>query len=122
VAEVTYCVALPFVASDDGVAAGEPTECFNPNAAVTLNREERTTETFAAQPMDATARTVEFHLRAARNSPVKLNAGAAGLILELQTKKTARKRLFCGNLPCLGRLAILMLPPGGSGRRSNNRI
>lgn len=33
-AEVTYYVALPFVASDDGVAAGEPTECFNPNAAV----------------------------------------------------------------------------------------
>jgi hypothetical protein len=32
-AEVTY-VALPFVASDDGVTAGEPTECFNPNAAV----------------------------------------------------------------------------------------
>jgi hypothetical protein len=30
----TYFVALPFVASDDGVAAGEPTECFNPNAAV----------------------------------------------------------------------------------------
>jgi hypothetical protein len=34
VAEVTYFVALPFLASDDGVAAGEPTECFNPNAAV----------------------------------------------------------------------------------------
>jgi hypothetical protein len=34
--EVTYYVALPFVASDDGVAAGEPTECFNPNAAVML--------------------------------------------------------------------------------------
>lgn len=33
-AEVTYYVALPFVAADDGVAAGEPTECFNPNAAV----------------------------------------------------------------------------------------
>ena len=33
-AEVTYYVALPFVASGDGVAAGEPTECFNPNAAV----------------------------------------------------------------------------------------
>jgi hypothetical protein len=33
-AEVTYDVALPFVASDDGVAAGEPTECFSPNAAV----------------------------------------------------------------------------------------
>ena len=28
-AEVTYYVALPFIASDDGVAAGEPTECFN---------------------------------------------------------------------------------------------
>ena len=26
---VTYFVALPFVASDDGVAAGEPAECFN---------------------------------------------------------------------------------------------
>ena len=33
-AEVTYYVALPFVASDDGVAAGEPTECFNPAAVV----------------------------------------------------------------------------------------
>jgi hypothetical protein len=32
-AEVTYYVALPFVARDDGVAAGEPTECFNRNAA-----------------------------------------------------------------------------------------
>jgi hypothetical protein len=29
-AEVTYCVALPFIAADDGIAAGEPTECFNP--------------------------------------------------------------------------------------------
>src|SRR5207253_8179377 len=26
-AEVTYYVALPFVATDDGVATGEPTEC-----------------------------------------------------------------------------------------------
>jgi len=33
-AEVTYYVALPFVASDDGVAAGEAIECFNHNAAV----------------------------------------------------------------------------------------
>jgi hypothetical protein len=33
-AEVTYYVALPFVASDDEVAAGEPTECFNPVAVV----------------------------------------------------------------------------------------
>jgi hypothetical protein len=33
-AEVTYYVALPFIASDDGVAAGVPTECVNPNAAV----------------------------------------------------------------------------------------
>jgi hypothetical protein len=33
-AEVTYYVALPFVACDCGEAAGEPTECFNPNAAV----------------------------------------------------------------------------------------
>ncbi len=32
--EVTYYVALPFVAADDGIAAGEPTECFNPTAAV----------------------------------------------------------------------------------------
>jgi hypothetical protein len=33
-AEVTYYVALPFVAGDDGAAVGEPTECFNPAAAV----------------------------------------------------------------------------------------
>jgi hypothetical protein len=33
-AEVTYFVALPFVASDEGIAAGEPTECLNSNAAV----------------------------------------------------------------------------------------
>lgn len=33
-AEVTYYVALPFVAADDGIAAGEPAECLNPNAAV----------------------------------------------------------------------------------------
>ena len=32
--EVTYYVALPFVAADDGVAAGEPVECFNPVAVV----------------------------------------------------------------------------------------
>ena len=25
---------LPFVVADDGIAAGEPMECFNPNAAV----------------------------------------------------------------------------------------
>ena len=31
---VTYYVALPFLRSDDGVAAGEAVECFNPNAAV----------------------------------------------------------------------------------------
>jgi hypothetical protein len=33
--KVTYYVALPFIAADDGVAAvaaGEPVECFNPTA------------------------------------------------------------------------------------------
>src|SRR6266699_2105928 len=33
-AEVTYFVALPFVVADDGIATGEPTECFNPAAGV----------------------------------------------------------------------------------------
>jgi hypothetical protein len=33
-AEGKYYVALPFVADNDDVAAGEPTECFNPNALV----------------------------------------------------------------------------------------
>jgi len=33
-AEVTYYVALPFIAADDGIAAGEPTETFNPVAVV----------------------------------------------------------------------------------------
>ena len=27
--EITCYVALPFVATDDGIAAGEPTECLN---------------------------------------------------------------------------------------------
>jgi hypothetical protein len=31
---VTYYVALPFVSTDDGIAPGEPVECFSPNAAV----------------------------------------------------------------------------------------
>jgi hypothetical protein len=32
--DVTYFVALPFIAADDGVAPDEAVECFNPNAAV----------------------------------------------------------------------------------------
>jgi hypothetical protein len=32
--EVTYYVALPFVFSDDGIAAGEAAECQSANAAV----------------------------------------------------------------------------------------
>jgi hypothetical protein len=32
--DVTYYVALPFLAADDGIAAGEAIECFNPNTAV----------------------------------------------------------------------------------------
>ena len=30
-AEETYFVALPFIATDEGVAPGEPVECFNAN-------------------------------------------------------------------------------------------
>jgi hypothetical protein len=33
--DVTYYVALPFVASDDGIAPGEAVECASANAAVT---------------------------------------------------------------------------------------
>jgi hypothetical protein len=33
-AEVTYFVALPFFATDDCIAAGEPMDCFNPSAVV----------------------------------------------------------------------------------------
>jgi hypothetical protein len=32
--EVTYYVALPFVAADDGIAPGEATECLSANAAL----------------------------------------------------------------------------------------
>jgi hypothetical protein len=32
--EVTYYLALPFVAAEDGIAPGEALECFNPSAAV----------------------------------------------------------------------------------------
>ena len=33
-AQGTNFVALPFIAADDGVAAGEPTECFSLSAVV----------------------------------------------------------------------------------------
>jgi hypothetical protein len=33
-AEIKYYVALPFIATYDGAAAGEPTECHSPTAAV----------------------------------------------------------------------------------------
>ncbi len=43
--KVTYYVALPFVTADDGIVAGEPTECVNPSVAVVraeaLSRKER---------------------------------------------------------------------------------
>jgi hypothetical protein len=32
--EVTDFVALPFIAADDGIAAGEPTQCFSPTTVV----------------------------------------------------------------------------------------
>ena len=32
--DVTYYVALPFVASDDGIAPGEAVECLSANSAV----------------------------------------------------------------------------------------
>ena len=33
---VTYSVALPFLAANDGIAAGEAIECFNPYTAVMM--------------------------------------------------------------------------------------
>ena len=33
-ADVTYFVALPFVAADDGVAPGDPVECLSSQAAI----------------------------------------------------------------------------------------
>ena len=32
--DITYFVALPFVAADDGVAPGEPVECLSASAAI----------------------------------------------------------------------------------------
>jgi hypothetical protein len=34
--EVTNYVALPFIVTDDGIGAGEPTEYFNPTAGMCL--------------------------------------------------------------------------------------
>jgi hypothetical protein len=33
-ADITYFVALPFVAADDGVAPGDPVECLSAGAAI----------------------------------------------------------------------------------------
>ena len=35
-AEVTCYVALPFIVSDEGIAAGEPTECFRMRGGLTI--------------------------------------------------------------------------------------
>jgi hypothetical protein len=51
--EVTYYAALPFLAADDSIAAGEPTECFNPNAAV-MRAEARTGDPATGDFSDAT--------------------------------------------------------------------
>jgi hypothetical protein len=37
VAEVTYFVALPFIATDDGIAAVEPTKCLKERAIGTVD-------------------------------------------------------------------------------------
>jgi hypothetical protein len=47
-AEVIYFVALPFVAADDSIVAGEPIECFNPVAVVM--RAEALTRTWEPWP------------------------------------------------------------------------
>ena len=52
-AEVTYYVALPFVVAADGIAAGEPMECFNPNAAVMRYLAKKVT--LAQSPLAVTA-------------------------------------------------------------------
>ena len=61
--DVTYYVALPFVIADDGVAAGEAVECFNPNAAVmkaeALSTEARRRRRRRVQP-DGDPATGEF--------------------------------------------------------------
>jgi hypothetical protein len=54
-AEVTYYVALPFVAADDGVAAGEPTECFNPSAVVMRAEAYRARKVMSARLRSAAA-------------------------------------------------------------------
>jgi hypothetical protein len=44
-ADITYYVALPFIATDEGIVAGEPTECLNLLAVVVkaeaLSRKQR---------------------------------------------------------------------------------
>ena len=37
-AEVTYFVALPFIATDDGLAPGEAVECLSANAMVAIEQ------------------------------------------------------------------------------------
>ena len=55
--EVTYYVALPFVGADDGIAAGEAVECFNPNAAVMR------AETLSRKPVSARSPLVAAEIR-----------------------------------------------------------
>jgi len=54
--DVTYFVALPFIAADDGIALGEAVECFNPNAAI-IRRSS------PSEPRSAAAATRDCHRR-----------------------------------------------------------
>ena len=67
--ELTYYVALPFVATDDGVAAGEPMECFNPNAAV-----------MRAEALSGKPGTLAQSRSAARVNPATADFGDAKVI------------------------------------------
>jgi hypothetical protein len=98
-ADVTYYVALPFVASDDGVAAGEPTECFNPNAAVMR------AEALSRTPPESLALTPPRSVLLSHLAPLNLQIESENRSRPRAVKQVCEKStltILTSKIPCSG--------------------
>ena len=101
-AEVTYYVALPFVATDEGFAAGEPMGCSNPNdhgasrGYLPRRRVDEADETGCESKLHRATVKGKLHSRQRR---IRENAGYGVGIEDFQTQISARRHDFrcaCG--------------------------
>src|SRR5258708_38786588 len=103
-AEGTYYVALRVGAGDDGIAAGEPTECLNPVAVVmraeALSRKPGHVGAVAFSRTGDPRRAISAMQRSSRS--VRRRAGRSQYVVEEQTmaevEETATARYIASNV------------------------